>query len=53
MARNVFDMSLTEDELLAEVELTTALIEAATASPGGLSQSDIDAVLGVPLPRGE
>lgn len=42
-----FDVSLEDAELLGEVELTTNLIIAASESDGQLSQSEIDAILGV------
>lgn len=45
--RDQFDVTLEDDELMAEVELTTSLIIAATASDGPLSQAEIDAILGV------
>jgi len=42
------NVPLEDAELLAEVELTTNLIIAATASPEHLSQDDIDRLLGIP-----
>lgn len=42
-----FDVSLTDDQLLAEVELVTELIMAANASDGPLSQARIDSLLGL------
>ncbi|HSV39437.1 MAG TPA: hypothetical protein VLI04_11825 [Nocardioidaceae bacterium] len=41
------DVPLEDAELLAEVELTTNLIIAASASEQRLSQEDIDRLLGV------
>ena len=41
------NVPLEDAELLAEVELTTNLIIAASASQAPLSQDDIDRVLGV------
>ena len=41
------DVPLEDAELLAEVELTTNLIIAASASDEPLSQEDIDRLLGV------
>ena len=50
-----FDVTLEDDELLAEVELTTSLIIAASESDDVLSTEEIDAILGVvpapPQPR--
>lgn len=45
-----FEVELNDDDLLAEVELTTSLIIAATASDSRLSQAEIDRILGV-LPK--
>ncbi|MBD8868298.1 hypothetical protein [Nocardioides donggukensis] len=42
-----FDITLEDDDLLAEVELTTNLIIAASEADGPLSQSQIDAILGL------
>ena len=42
-----FDVALSDDELLTEVELTTNLIVAATASDERLSTEEIDQILGV------
>jgi hypothetical protein len=42
------DVPLEDAELLAEVELTTNLIIAASSSDAPLSQDDIDRLLGVP-----
>jgi len=42
------DVPLEDAELLAEVELTTNLIIAASASDAPLSQDDIDRLLGLP-----
>lgn len=42
-----FEVELDDDDLLSEVELTTNLIIAATASDSRLSQAEIDAILGV------
>ena len=55
-----FDVTLEDDDLLGEVELTTTLIIAASESEEHLSQAEIDRLLGVspvppsaevPLPR--
>ena len=55
-----FDVTLEDDDLLGEVELTTTLIIAASESDDHLSQEEIDRLLGVtptppsadvPLPR--
>ena len=45
-----FDVSLEDDDLLAEVELTTNLIIAATESDERLSPEEIDRILGVVPP---
>lgn len=45
-----FDVTLDDDDLLMEVELTTSLIIAATASDDRMPQSEIDRILGVTLP---
>ena len=45
-----FDVTLEDDELLAEVELTTNLIIAASESDGPLTQEQIDAILGLAPP---
>ena len=45
-----FDISLEDDELLGEVELTANLIVAASESDGPLTQEQIDRILGV-VPR--
>ncbi|GAB3855423.1 hypothetical protein GCM10028801_11030 [Nocardioides maradonensis] len=48
-----FEVELDDDDLLSEVELTTNLIIAATASDSRLSWDEIDRILGVvprPLP---
>jgi hypothetical protein len=45
-----FEVELDDDDLLSEVELTTNLIIAATASDSRLSQDEIDRILGV-VPR--
>lgn len=42
-----FNVPLEDAELLAEVELTTNLIIAASESDAGLSQEQVDALLGV------
>jgi hypothetical protein len=42
-----FDVSLEDSDLLREVELTTNLIVAATASDGPLPVDEIDRILGV------
>ncbi|MCW2835249.1 MAG: hypothetical protein JWN68_3202 [Nocardioides sp.] len=55
-----FDVTLKDDDLLGEVELTTTLIIAASESDDHLDQDEIDRLLGVtptppadetPLPR--
>ncbi|HXH77275.1 hypothetical protein [Nocardioides sp.] len=55
-----FDVTLEDDDLLGEVELTTTLIIAASESDEHLDQDEIDRLLGVtpttpddepPLPR--
>lgn len=55
-----FDVTLEDDDLLGEVELTTTLIIAASESDEHLTQDEIDRLLGVtptesspdvPLPR--
>ena len=55
-----FDVTLEDDDLLGEVELTTTLIIAASESDDHLSPGEIDQLLGVtpkapgedpPLPR--
>jgi hypothetical protein len=55
-----FDVTLEDDDLLGEVELTTTLIIAASESDEHLTQAEIDRLLGVtpkpptaevPLPR--
>lgn len=49
--RNLFDVSLVDDVLLHEVELTTQLIVAANESvEARLSQEEIDAILEVDPP---
>jgi len=45
------DVPLEDAELLAEVELTTNLIIAASASDEPLSEADIDRLLGVTPPQ--
>ncbi|WP_188113314.1 hypothetical protein [Nocardioides humilatus] len=42
-----FDVALEDSDLLSEVELTTNLIIAATASDGPLPVEEIDRILGV------
>jgi len=42
-----FDVALEDSDLLVEVELTTNLIIAATASDGPLPVDEIDRILGV------
>lgn len=42
-----FDISLEDDELLGEVELTANLIVAASEADGPLPQEEIDRILGV------
>lgn len=42
-----FDVRLTDDDLLTEIELMADLIVAAAASDGPLSQAQVDAMLGV------
>jgi hypothetical protein len=47
-----FDVSLEDDDLLREVELTTNLIVAASQSEDRLTVEEIDRILGVvPAPR--
>jgi hypothetical protein len=45
--RDALDVSLEDDELRAETELTTHLIIAASEAELPLSQDDVDALLGV------
>ncbi len=48
-----FDVTLEDDDLLGEVELTTTLIIAASESDEHLTQEEIDRLLGVtPVPPG-
>lgn len=42
-----FDVDLTDEDLLGEVEMTTMLIVAASESDGPLGQAEIDRLLGV------
>ena len=42
-----FDVSLEDDDLLGEVELTTTLMIAASETDDHLSQEEIDRLLGV------
>ncbi|WP_460851318.1 hypothetical protein [Nocardioides montaniterrae] len=42
-----FEVQLDDDDLLSEVELTTNLIIAATASERRLPQVEIDRILGI------
>lgn len=42
-----FDVTLEDDDLLGEVELTTSLIIAASESDEHLSQEEIDRLLGI------
>ena len=42
-----FDISLTDSDLLTEVEMTTNLIIAASEADGPLSQDEIDKILGL------
>lgn len=47
-----FDVSLEDDDLMGEVELTTNLMIAASEADSRLSEAEIDRLLGiVPLPR--
>jgi hypothetical protein len=46
------NVPLEDAELLAEVELTTNLIIAASESEASLSQDEVDALLGVTSPHG-
>ncbi|HEU4511472.1 MAG TPA: hypothetical protein VFR87_00045 [Nocardioidaceae bacterium] len=46
------NVPLEDAELLAEVELTTNLIIAASESEASLSQEEVDALLGVSSPGG-
>ena len=48
-----FDVSLEDGDLLAEVELTTNLIIAATGSDRPLTTEEIDAILGVDPEAGD
>jgi hypothetical protein len=45
--KDQFDVSLTDDQLLVEVELVTELIMAANACDGPLSLQRIDSLLGL------
>ena len=45
MAGDNLDVSLVDDELLAEVELTASLIVAVADSAGPLSSADVDRLL--------
>jgi predicted XRE-type DNA-binding protein len=45
------NVPLEDAELLAEVELTTNLIIAASESEASLSQAEVDALLGVSAPK--
>ena len=47
MVPDQFDVSLEDDDLLGEVELTTTLIIAASEADEHLSQEEIDRLLGV------
>lgn len=47
-----FDVTLEDGDLLVEVELTTNLIIAASASDERLSPDEIDRILGVDRPSG-
>lgn len=49
--RDQFDVSLEDSVLLAEVELMTDLIVAATSSAGPMSPREIDEALGLAIPR--
>ena len=52
MVHDQFDVTLEDNELLAEVELTTSLIIAASETDGDhLTQEQIDALLGLQPPR--
>jgi hypothetical protein len=42
-----FDISLTDSDLLTEVDMTTNLIIAASEADGPLSQDEIDRILGL------
>lgn len=42
-----FDVTLEDDDLLSEVELTTTLIIAASDADEHLSQAEIDELLGI------
>lgn len=51
--RDQFDVTLEDDDLLGEVELTTTLIIAASESDEHLTTDEIDRLLGVtPVPPG-
>ena len=47
MTEDPLDVELQDDELLAEVELTSRLIVAANDSDGHLSPEEIDRILGI------
>ena len=46
-----FDVRLTDEELLAEIELVTDMIVAAKASDSSLPQDRIDGILGIEPPH--
>jgi hypothetical protein len=46
-----FDISLEDQDLLVEVELTTNLIIAASEADGPLGQDEIDRILGILPPE--
>lgn len=50
MVSDQFDVSLEDDELMREVELTANLIVAASQSDDRLSTEEIDRILGVTNP---
>lgn len=47
MLMDVLEIGLEDSELLAEIELVTELMIAATGTPGPLDQETIDTLLGV------
>jgi hypothetical protein len=48
-----FDFSLTDDELMAEVELLTQVIIVASESDARLTPEQVDAALGIVRPEDE
>ena len=47
MVTDVLEIGLEDSQLLAEIQLVTELIIAASSAPGALDQETIDALLGV------